>query len=374
MRDTQHRTGPRPAARVRAGREENRAGPVTRVTLRPIGSPLPLGFLALAVGTFALAGLQLSWVGAAQQATVGLAVLAFVVPLQLISTAYGFLARDSAAGTGMGVQAGSWLAIGLVTFVSPPGSVSGGLGLVLLGAATVLLIPVTAASLSKLLAGLVMAGTSVRFFLTAAYELSASAAWEHAAGVTGLALAALALYAAMAFELEDTRGQTLLPTGRRPGGRRGSPRPCPRTSPGCSGRQACGTSSEQCPVLGPGRVQPRPGRAAGGGVVRRVGRDTYAAEPSGRPGWGGSPAAAPVWPQPYPGADPAVSAVAALMWPPIRSAHSPTRRQVLGQGGGGQAADSGRPFRGWIPGSRIEVSRYEVAAERTGKCQHVGSQ
>jgi succinate-acetate transporter protein len=206
---------------VRAGREEGRAGPVTRVTLRPIGSPLPLGFLALAVGTFALAGLQLSWVSAAQQTTVGLAVLAFVVPLQLISAAYGFLARDSAAGTGMGVQAGSWLAIGLVTYVSRPGSVSGGLGLILLGAATVLLVPVTAASLSKMLAGLVMAGTSVRFFLTAAYELSASAAWEQAAGVAGLVLAALALYAAMAFELEDTRGQTLLPTGRRTGGRPG---------------------------------------------------------------------------------------------------------------------------------------------------------
>jgi hypothetical protein len=35
------------------------------------------------------------------------------------------------------------------------------------------------------------------------------------AGVTGLALAAVALYAALAFELEDVRHRTVIATGRR---------------------------------------------------------------------------------------------------------------------------------------------------------------
>jgi hypothetical protein len=37
-----------------------------RIVLRPIASPLPLGFLALAGGTLLLSGLQLGWLAPAQ--------------------------------------------------------------------------------------------------------------------------------------------------------------------------------------------------------------------------------------------------------------------------------------------------------------------
>ena len=89
------------------------------------------------------------------------------------------------------------------------------------GAATVLLVPAATASLSKVLAGLVMALTSVRFYLTGAYELSSGTGWKEAAGIAGLVLAAVALYAGLAFELEDNRRATLLPTLRRGPGRAG---------------------------------------------------------------------------------------------------------------------------------------------------------
>lgn len=197
--------------------EENEARP--RVVLRPIASPLPLGFLALAAGTFTLSGLQLSWIPPGQWHDAGLVILTSVVPLQLISCIYGFLARDSAAGTGTGLLAGAWLSIGAVTYTGHPGHPSGALGLLLLMAATALLVPVATAALSKVLASLVMGGTSVRFFLTAAYELSGSAGWKAAAGIAGLALAVLALYAGLAFELEDARRATLLPTMRHAAGR-----------------------------------------------------------------------------------------------------------------------------------------------------------
>ena len=192
---------------------------MSRVFLRPIASPLPLGFLALAAGTFTLSGLQLSWIPLGQWNDVGLVILTFIVPLQTISSVLGFLARDSAAGTGTGLLAGSWLSIGAITYTGRPGQTSGALGLLLLVAATALLVPVATAALSKLLAGFVMGATSVRFFLTAAYELSGSAGWKAAAGIAGLALAVLALYAGLAFELEDARRATLLPTLRHAAGR-----------------------------------------------------------------------------------------------------------------------------------------------------------
>ena len=132
---------------------------------------------------------------------------------------YGVLG-PSAAGTGMALQAGGWLSIGAVTFSGRPGQTSGALGLLLVGGGTVLLVPAATATMSKILASMVMALTAVRFYLTGTYELSASAGWKEAAGITGLILAAVALYAGLAFELEDSRRATLLPTLRHGPGRK----------------------------------------------------------------------------------------------------------------------------------------------------------
>jgi hypothetical protein len=210
------------ATAERRGEADERGYPeaAARVVLRPIASPLTLAFLALAVGTFILAGLQLSWIPAAQSADIGLGLIVFVFPLQAVSSVFGFLARDSIAGTGTGLLSGTWLAIGVVTFTSGPGQTSGALGLLLIGAAAALLVPATVGAASKLLASLVITGVALRFFLTGAYELSSASAWKYAAAVEGLLLAVLALYAGLAFELEDNRRRTVLPTLRRGAGRK----------------------------------------------------------------------------------------------------------------------------------------------------------
>lgn len=96
---------------------------------------------------------------------------------------------------------------GLATYSGRPGQASPALGLVLVGAATVLLVPTVTASLSKVLAGVVIALTSVRFYLTGAYELSSAPGWKEAAGLAGLVLAVVALHAGLAFELEDSRSR-----------------------------------------------------------------------------------------------------------------------------------------------------------------------
>jgi succinate-acetate transporter protein len=199
------------------GRPEHDAARA-RIVLRPIASPLPLGFLALSAATMLVSGLQLGWLGVDQGKPVALILIAFVVPLQVVASVLGFLARDGAAGTGMGILAGTWLSVGLVTLAGRPGATSDALGLLLLVASVGMLVPASAALRGKLVPAAVLCTTSLRFLLTGLFQLTASGTWADAAGVVGLFLGALAVYAAFALELEDAARRTLLPVGRRGAG------------------------------------------------------------------------------------------------------------------------------------------------------------
>ncbi|MEU8171944.1 hypothetical protein AB0C14_03645 [Microbispora hainanensis] len=194
------------------GRDDGQAG-VARVVPRPMGSPLPLGFLGLAMATTAFAAVELRVVPDAQAHVAALAALLFTAPLQFLVSVLGFLARDPVAGAAMGVLSGTWAVIGADTLTSAPGTPSAALGVVLLTAAAAMLVPALA-GLPKLLAAVVMAISATRFALTGVYELTASPGWRTAAGVAGLVLAVAAYYAALAFELEDAHGRALLPVAR----------------------------------------------------------------------------------------------------------------------------------------------------------------
>jgi len=187
----------------------------TRIVLRPIAGPLTIGFFGLAGATFTVAGLQLGWIPAAEGQQGALCVLAFTVPLQFVASVFGFLARDGVAATGMGLLSGIWAATALVLLVAPPGSTSNALGLFLVVAGIAMWAPASAAATSKLVPSLVLATAGLRFLLTGVYELSGSESWENIAGVVGLVLAALAIYAAYASEYEDVLKKPILPLGRR---------------------------------------------------------------------------------------------------------------------------------------------------------------
>jgi len=191
----------------------------TRVVLRPLGNPLPLGFLALAGGSFVVAALQLGWLDANEGADVALVLLAFVVPAQLIAAVLGYLARDAVAGTGMGILAGTWLTVGLILFRSPPGATSDALGLLLLVAAVSMCVPASGAAMGKVVPAAVLFTTAIRFATTGVYELTESSWWKGAAGVVGVVLAGLAIYAALAMLLEDVRRAGVLPVLRRGAGK-----------------------------------------------------------------------------------------------------------------------------------------------------------
>ena len=188
--------------------------PGARVVLRPLATPLPLGFLALVLATTTFAALQLGWIPPEQGRVAAITAVAATVPLQLLASVVGFLARDPVAATGMGVLTGTWAVVGLTTYTSPPGSTSAGLGVLLVTAGLAMFVPAVS-GLAKLVPAAVMGLAGVRFVVTGIYELEASPTWKSAAGWVGLALAVLALYAALALELEASHGRTILPLGRR---------------------------------------------------------------------------------------------------------------------------------------------------------------
>ena len=171
-----------------------------------IAHPLPLGFVGLAVASFAFATLQLGWIGIAEGRTVALAVLFFTVPLQLLASVAGFLRAELAAATGMAVLAGTWAAITLSTLSAQPGATSKGLGVVLCAAAVAMLVP-AAAGLAQPWAAAVMVAAGVRFAATAGYELTATKGWQHAAGWVGLIAALLGYAVALLLALGVLEGE-----------------------------------------------------------------------------------------------------------------------------------------------------------------------
>jgi succinate-acetate transporter protein len=187
----------------------------TRIVVRPLANPLSLGFLGLTFATVMSSSLELGWVPQSESHTLGLGILAFTVTVQLVSCVFGFLTRDMVAASGMGVLAGTWAAVALAMITSPPGSATPAVGMFYAVGATAILMPAVAAAEAKRLAAAVNVGTALRWGLSSVYQFSASPLWKEASGVAGVVLAVLALYASLAFELEDQSRRTVLPTLRR---------------------------------------------------------------------------------------------------------------------------------------------------------------
>ena len=186
---------------------------VSRIVVRPLATPLPLGFLALGVATWSFAAVQLGWVPATEGRTVALGVLVLTVPLQLVAAVMGFLARDPVTATGMGILAGTWGAVCLATLTAPPGATSPGLGVILLGSAACLLVPAVSARAKRVPAAVIVL-SATRFAVTGVAHLDGGPTWMKVAGWIGVALALLSFYAALALELEGSESRTVLPLGR----------------------------------------------------------------------------------------------------------------------------------------------------------------
>ena len=180
-----------------------------------MAGPVSLGLFGLAAAALVLSGLQLGWVPQHLSSQVGLILVAFAFPAQVVTGLLSYFARDGATATAMSVLGLSWLVLGLLTLTAPPGTRSETLGLFLVLAALAVGLTGITAGLSKLVMALVLLTASLRFLLTGIYQLTGGEAWKTMSGILGLLLVVIAVYAAWASELEDATGKTLLPTGRR---------------------------------------------------------------------------------------------------------------------------------------------------------------
>jgi succinate-acetate transporter protein len=187
------------------------------VTLRPVASPVPLAFLGLLIASVVISGYELGWIPTAQQQTAGWILLAVPIPLQLLAACWGFAARSPGATAGSAVLAASWIAFGLdlvTTQAGPPGP-SNAAAFLMFASAAALLVPVAAElALGSLLSAAVLATTIVRFALTGVSGVTHRTAWVHASGWTGIVVAAAALYAALALELEASAQRAVLRRAR----------------------------------------------------------------------------------------------------------------------------------------------------------------
>lgn len=213
-------TSPRPSGNLTAHAPDGLA----RVFLRPLATPLPMGFLSLAVATTSTAALQLGWIASTQGTIISRVVVFFCVPVFLLACVFGFLSRDPVAGTGMGMLSVGWGSLGLSAMLTHLSLPTPGEAVILYTLTAVILVPVVA-SFGKPVAGLVMGTTATRWALTATAGLATSNGWAGAstwtgvAGWVGIALGAVALYAAMAFELEGIAHHTVLPIFRTGSGK-----------------------------------------------------------------------------------------------------------------------------------------------------------
>ena len=86
--------------------------------LRPIGSGLPLGFFSFGIGMLLLGCSAIGWIPVTEQKDIGMTLIAFVFPLELIATIVAFLARDTLGATTLGLFTTSWLTLGWADYVS----------------------------------------------------------------------------------------------------------------------------------------------------------------------------------------------------------------------------------------------------------------
>lgn len=183
--------------------------------LRPVGSGLPLGFFSFAIGMLLLGCASIGWIPVSEQKEVGMLLMSFVFPLELIATVFAFLARDTLGATTLGLFTTSWLALGWLYHSSPPGSTSVTVGIYLFGFAAAVLLLAALSTMGKPFFSVLLALAATRMILAGLFEVGGSKELYKISGGFGLALTALALYGGVALGLEDAHQRELLPLFRR---------------------------------------------------------------------------------------------------------------------------------------------------------------
>jgi succinate-acetate transporter protein len=189
--------------------------PQVRVTVRPYGSVVPLGFFAFGIGMFLYAAYDAPWVKPTEGHTIGLMLVSFVAPLELLAAVIAFLARDTMAGVALGLFTGSWFLTGFATMQAKPGQLSAAQGYFLIAFCVAVALLAVVAWLGQPLIAVLLTFSIARAICSAVYELGGGAGWNHVGGWVALAIYCVAMYGGLAFLLEDAKGRAVLPLKRR---------------------------------------------------------------------------------------------------------------------------------------------------------------
>lgn len=190
------------------------ADPPVTIMLRPLASPLPIGFFAFAIGSFLFTALELGWIVHTQAPELAVIMVVFVAPLQLIASVLAFWARDNGGATALGLFGMTWGTVGAILLTSPTAR-STMLGWFLFCMAAVILAFGITSAFGKPVLSVVSGLSCARFAITGYYQIHGGVRWEHISGWLGLPMSAAAFYLALALMIEDTQLQTVLPLGRR---------------------------------------------------------------------------------------------------------------------------------------------------------------
>ena len=196
-------------------RRREDATAAVRIMVRPVGSPLPLGFFAFGVAILVLSALELSWIGAGETHSVAVVILTFAGPAEALAAIVAYLSRDTAGATGLTVFTVSWFTVGVPMLLGPAGGTSHTEGVFLIALAAVVALLAATSFQAKPLFGALLSLATARFALTAIYQFAGSRPLAIAAGIVGLVNGAFALYGGVALLLEDVKQRSVLPIGRR---------------------------------------------------------------------------------------------------------------------------------------------------------------
>lgn len=201
-------------AHVGGTSDDNHRDPPVQITLRPLASPLPIGFFAFAIGSFLFSTLEIGWISQTQLPELATIMLVFVAPIQLIASMFAFWARDAGGATALGLLGMTWAVVG-VTSLTSAAPRSPMLGAFMLCMSAVIAAFAVVSISGKPVLAAVGALAGVRFLATGVYQVEGWTRWEHISGWIGLPLSAVAFYLALALMIEDAQHQTVLPLLRR---------------------------------------------------------------------------------------------------------------------------------------------------------------
>lgn len=203
--------------RRRVNQEERqvRIEGATRIVLRPLASPLPLGFFAFGMGSLLLSGFQFGLIPPSEAKILALLFGLFVFPLQALAAVLSFLCREPLGATALGMISASWLAGSAVIYTSPPASTTISFGIFYIMLSLMLLLLGIAGLQGKPLISAIILFATVRYAFNGLYELTALPWTQTTSGVTGCAICLFALYVGLALVLEDIMHRPVLPFGRR---------------------------------------------------------------------------------------------------------------------------------------------------------------